>query len=281
MMRKKPMLAYPVSDKPVDYNKPVFIQPKLDGVRCLIQYDAGKVTAYSRTGKVWQNIEHITLNLYKFFDKHPNVILDGELYNHDFKDDFESIISMVRKTKPTAEDRVISSDNVQFHCYDTIMEHMPYHDRALFLITNLKESYCVKFLPPVRVDSDERAKLYHQENLGAGYEGSILRTNDIYKCGRSWSLRKFKDFSDAEATIIGYVDGKGKREGTLGKFLMRDDDGIEFGCPPGKGYNYKDMKDMLDNIHDYIGQRATFTFFERTKANSYRHPLFKCIRNYE
>ena len=281
MMRKKPMLAYPVSDKPIDYNKPVFIQPKLDGVRCLIQYDAGKVTAYSRTGKEWKNIEHIKLNLLSFFDKHPNAILDGELYNHDFKDDFESIISMVRKTKPTEEDRLKSVDNVQFYCYDTIMEHMPYHDRAKFLISNLRDSYCVKFLPAWSVDSDERAKLYHQENLGAGYEGSILRTNDIYKCGRSWSLRKFKDFSDAEATIIGYVDGKGKRTGTLGKFLMRDDDGIEFGCPPGKGYNYKDMKDMLDNIHDYIGQRATFTFFERTKANSYRHPLFKCIRNYE
>ena len=51
MMRKKPMVAYPVSDKPIDYTKPVFIQPKLDSVRCLIQYDAGKVTAYSRTGK--------------------------------------------------------------------------------------------------------------------------------------------------------------------------------------------------------------------------------------
>ena len=281
MMRKKPMLAYPISDKPIDYDNKISIQPKLDGVRCLIQYDAGKVTAYSRTGKEWKNIDHILYDLVPFFQKHPNVILDGELYNHDFKDDFESIISMVRKTKPTVEDKLKSVDNVQFHCYDTIMEHMPYHDRAKFLISNLRDSYCVRFLPAFSVDSEERAKLYHQENLGAGYEGSILRTNDIYKCGRSWSLRKFKDFSDAEATIIGYVDGKGKRTGTLGKFLMRDDDGIEFGCPPGKGYNYKDMKDMLDNIHDYIGQRATFTFFERTKANSYRHPLFKAIRNYE
>jgi DNA ligase-1 len=94
-------------------------------------------------------------------------------------------------------------------------------------------------------------------------------------------LRKFKDFNDAEATIIGYLDGKGKRTGTLGKFIMQDDEGIEFGCPPGKGYTYKDLADMLDNISDYIGQRATFTFFERTKAGSYRHPLFKCIRDYE
>ena len=35
MMRKKPMLAYPVSNKPIDYTKPVFMQPKLDGVRFL------------------------------------------------------------------------------------------------------------------------------------------------------------------------------------------------------------------------------------------------------
>jgi DNA ligase-1 len=280
-MRKKPMLAYPVSDKPVDYDKPTFIQPKLDGVRCLIQCDAGKVTAYSRTGKEWKNIDHILYDLRSFFKKHPNIILDGELYNHDFKDDFESIISMVRKTKPTDEDRCKSIDNVQFHCYDTIMEHMPFEERYKFIVENLRDSYCVRTVTTVLMPTEVQAKDYHQANLNEGFEGSILRTNDLYKCGRSWSLRKFKDFSDAEATIIGYVDGKGKREGTLGKFLMRDDDGIEFGCPPGKGYNYKDMKDMLDNIHDYIGQRATFTFFERTKANSYRHPLFKCIRNYE
>ena len=281
MMRKKPMLAYPVSDKPIDYDKPTFIQPKLDGVRCLIQYDAGKVTAYSRTGKEWKNIEHIKLNLLSFFDKHPNVILDGELYNHDFKDDFESIISMVRKTKPTDEDRSISCNNVQFHCYDIIDETKTFEDRYKFVMDNLRDSYCVKTVETIQIPNQLEAKEMHEVNLNSGFEGSILRTNDLYKCGRSWSLRKFKDFSDAEATIVGYVDGKGKRTGTLGKFLMKDDDGIEFGCPPGKGYNYKDMKDMLDNIHDYIGQRATFTFFERTKANSYRHPLFKCIRNYE
>jgi ATP-dependent DNA ligase len=92
---------------------------------------------------------------------------------------------------------------------------------------------------------------------------------------------KFKDFRDAEATIVGYEIGQGKRTGTLGKFLMRDDDGNKFGCPPGKGYNYKDLANMLNNIDKYIGQRATFTYFQRTNAGSYRHPLFKTIRNYE
>ena len=98
MMRKKPMLAYPVSAKPIDYSKPVFIQPKLDGVRCVIQsenvifYDNGNkidaeaVVAYSRTGKEWKNIEHILVQLKPFFDKYPDVVLDGELYNHDLRE---------------------------------------------------------------------------------------------------------------------------------------------------------------------------------------------------
>ena len=287
MMRKKPMLAYPVSDKPIDYTKPVFIQPKLDGVRCLIQYERHTqpredvVVAYSRTGKVWKNINHILEQLKPLFQKYPDMILDGELYNHAFKDDFESIISMVRKQKPTAEDRSKSRTHVQFHCYDIVDETMPYEDRAEFIAQNVPESYCVHHVETLQCFDEHYAKLTHGINLADGYEGSIVRTNNDYQCKRSHNLRKFKDFSDAEATIVGYLDGKGKRTGTLGKFIMQDDNGVEFGCPPGKGYTYKQLGTMLENIGDYIGQRATFTFFERTKAGSYRHPLFKCIRNYE
>ena len=158
MMRKKPMLAYPVSDKPIDYTKPTFIQPKLDGVRCLIQNEKREgyevVVAYSRTGKVWKNINHILGSLRPFFDKYPNVILDGELYNHDLKDDFESIISMVRKTKPTEEDRSISRKNVQFHCYDIVDEKIRFEARNEFILQELYENYdYVHILPCTRVHS--------------------------------------------------------------------------------------------------------------------------------
>ena len=297
MMKNKPMLAYPVSSKPIDYSKPVFIQPKLDGVRCLIQYERRTkpredvVVAYSRTGKVWKNIQHILAELKPFFQKHPNVVLDGELYNHDFRDNFEGIISMVRKTKPTDKDMIDSFNNVQFHCYDVIdiylgnnegePTNLVFSERDKWIADNLQESYCVVTVPTVQMTSEAGARLTHAVNLKAGYEGSIVRLNDPYQCKRSHSLRKFKDFSDAEANIVGYEEGKGKRTGTLGKFIMQDDDGNQFGCPPGKGHNYKDLAIMLANIHDYMGQRATFTYFEKTKAGSYRHPLFKCIRNYE
>ena len=78
---------------------------------------------------------------------------------------------------------------------------------------------------------------------------------------------KFKDFHDTEATIIGYEIGKGKRQGTLGKFIMQDDEGIEFGCPPGKGYDYKDLANMLDNIHDL--HRSTCYLYLLSKNTSW------------
>ena len=280
-MKQKPMLAYPVSDKPIDYSETVFMQPKLDGVRCLIQCDNSVIKAYSRTGKEWKNIDHILFNLRQFFHFNPNAILDGELYNHDLKNDFEKIISLVRKQKPTPEDRSEAESLVQFHCYDIVNPTMKFEDRIQFITNNVPRNHCVHHVDTIVAATESLSKVFHESNLQKGYEGSILRLNDFYQNKRSHSLRKFKDFHDTEATIVGYEEGKGKREGTLGKFLMQDDDGNQFGCPPGKGYSYKDLAKILDNIHEYMGQRATFTYFERTKANSYRHPLFKCIRNYE
>ena len=296
MMRKKPMLAHPVGGferiTDEEWHDGLYVQPKLDGVRCVIQYERHTqpredvVVAYSRTGKEWKNIQHILAELRPFFMKHPDVILDGELYNHDLRDNFEKIISLVRKTKPTPEDRVESSEKVQFHCYDIINEDWYFEDRNLFRQQNFSYYGDYQCDSVISVDhgmvrNTEELEVAHEDYLELGYEGSILRKNEVYECKRSWTLMKVKDFSDAEAIIVGYKEGKGKRIGTLGKFVMQDEDGNKFGCPPGRGYNYQDMRDMLKDIHKYMGQTATFTYFERTKAGSYRHPLFKTIRNYE
>ena len=280
MMRKKPMLAYPVSDKPIDYSKPTFIQPKLDGVRCVIQHDAGHIVAYSRTGKVWRNINHILYQLMPFFKKHPNVVLDGELYNHDFKNDFEEIISMVRKTKPTDEDRLEASKLTQFHCYDIIDEELPYNQRNEFINQSLMLlGDSIHIVDTHWLDSETEAEVRHKYNLSKGYEGSIVRTNDTYHCNRSHNLRKFKEFHDTEALIVDWVEGKGKRKGTIGKFMGMDKDGHIFGMPVMDKFKY--LQDNFEMMKGYVGKTATFTYFERTKAGSYRHPLFKCIRNYE
>ena len=274
----KPMLAHKYDEAKINWSLPVYIQPKLDGVRCLFTKDG----AFSRTGKQFKNLAHIELALISFFKQHPNVVLDGELYNHKLKRDFEKIISLVRKQKPTADDRLDAQHLVQFHVYDYIDDKYDnYQVRMAQLACSDIYDEQIKQVPTLLADSYSYARTLHEEFLEDGYEGSIIRLNGKYKHGRSYDLMKFKDFSDAEATIVGYELGKGKRTGTLGKFLMMDDEGVQFGCPPGKGYSYKDLANMLLNINDYIGQRATFTYFQRTQAGSYRHPLFKCIRNYE
>ena len=278
----KPMLAHKYNPDKADY--PAYIQPKLDGVRCVFTKDG----AYSRTGKEFKNVDHIKKDLKVVFDRYPNIILDGELYNHGLKDDFEKIISLVRKTKPTQEHRDEAEQLVQYHMYDIASYPHATYEWRMHFVNTLTDSAVVRTSKCLRIIKTEVALDYdnainkHEKYLKQGYEGSIYRSmTGQYKNTRSWDLMKFKDFEDSEATIVGYEAGKGKRTGTIGKFIMQDDEGVEFGCPPGKGYDYKDLAGMLDNIHDYIGQRATFTYFQRTQAGSYRHPLYKCIRNYE
>ena len=313
-LKVKPMLAYNASKKPIteiEYRQGIYVQPKLDGVRCLIQANVKRhlltpdlneieVKAYSRTGKEFKNIDHILEQLVFYFKMYPNRVLDGELYNHELKDDFEKIISLVRKTKPTDEHRKEAAEKIKFYCYDFIPEqeneHYDFATRNAYIKNDFHttpwaqqleglphRSPSIEVLKYGLVYSKSHAEDLHKNNLSTGYEGTILRKNALYEQKRSYNLQKFKDFHDAEATIVGFVEGKGKRKGTLGKFLMIDSEGIRFGCPPGKGYNYKDLRALLHRAQWYVDHKATatFTFFERTKANSYRHPFFKCIRDYE
>jgi DNA ligase-1 len=282
----KPMLAqvYDSSKFTIKLHDNVMVQPKLDGIRCIFT----KHGAYSRAGNKFMNLAHLELKLIPFFKKNPEIILDGELYNHKLKDNFEKIVSLVKKQKPTADDRLDAQHLIQYYVYDVIPAKPSLNEvhikRHNFLCKEFKKKKYAKIIqvtPTYPVLNAEEARTYHHAFLAEGYEGSIIRANQLYKNKRSPHLLKVKDFSDTEATIIGYEEGKGKRQGTLGKFLMIDDEGVEFGCPPGKGYTYKDLSNILLNIHYYIGKRATFTYFQKTKKGSYRHPLFKSLRNYE
>ena len=282
----KPMLAqvYDPNKFDISLHSGVMIQPKLDGIRCIFTKDG----AYSRAGNKFMNLAHLELKLVQFFKKNPDIILDGELYNHKLKDNFEKIVSLVKKQKPTADDRLNAQHLIQYYLYDVIPTkpstnkvHNERHDFLCKEFNNFSSKYPIQITPTYPIVNEEVMRKFHKSFLEEGYEGSIIRANQLYKHKRSPWLLKVKDFSDTEATIVGYEEGKGKRQGTLGKFIMQDDEGIEFGCPPGKGYDYKDLAAMLDNIHYYIGKRATFTYFQKTKKGSYRHPLFKSLRNYE
>ena len=98
MTKTKAMLAHKYNPNKANY--PAYIQPKLDGVRCLFTAEG----AFSRAGNQFMNVEHIEHDLKPVFNKYPNLILDGELYNHGLKNDFEknsgkSIVDFFREYK--------------------------------------------------------------------------------------------------------------------------------------------------------------------------------------
>ena len=271
------MLAHPYGNK--EFDRDSFIQPKLDGIRCYITKDG----AFSRNHKEFKTIDHIRKVFEPVFKENPSIILDGELYNHQLKDNFNKIISLVRKQNPTKDQLKDAKKYIQFHWYDYYLQRQnyPFRLRNENIKTKL-EQLCSPYLvevPTHEVSILESAKLWHEDFLRLGYEGSIIRTNEPYEQKRSYNLQKFKDFQDAEATITGWVEGQGKRVGTVGKFIARDDDGIEFGMPVMDDYDT--MKYMYDIADWYVGKTATFTYFQKTPSGSYRHPLFKCVRNYE
>ena len=271
------MLAHPYGKR--EFNRDSFIQPKLDGIRCYITKDG----AFSRNHKEFKTVEHIKKDFEPIFKQSPNLILDGELYNHQLKDNFNKIISLVRKQKPTKTETKEAERYIQFHWYDYYNQdfNYPFGIRNVNIsqsIDKLSSRHIVE-VPTHEVSILESAKLWHEDFLKQGYEGSIIRTNEKYEQKRSYNLQKFKDFQDAEATITGWVEGQGKRTGTIGKFLARDSHGNEFGMPVMN--DYKIMEKMYDIADWYIGKVATFTYFQRTPAGSYRHPLYKCVRNYE
>ena len=288
----KPMLAHKLDETRIDWKKQVHMQPKLDGVRCLIQYEVfpisqggARIVAYSRTGKEFMNVDHIKDDLVHLFEACPWIVLDGELYNHNLRDNFEKIISLVRKQKPTYEDKAEARIWMQYHVYDYTgkdygsFEGLGYRDRLDNLTCSDMYTPSVRYVETKRVKSMKAANDFHAKTLAKGYEGSILRTDTPYKHGRSYGLMKFKDFHDAQAEIIGWVEGKGKRRGTIGKFIAADSDGNRFGMPVMDKFEY--LQENFENMQGWKGKIATFTYFERTKANSYRHPLFKALRNYE
>jgi DNA ligase-1 len=276
----KVMLAKPIASE-INWPNTHFVQPKLDGVRCYINQHG----AFSRNHKPFLNAIHILTELKPFFAANPHITLDGELYNHKYRDNFNKIISLVRKQKPTQADKFESASSLQFHCYDLFNSEQPslsFIDRTL-AITSYKSFYKWRSIQEVStkvVFSNKEVQSFHTINKNNGYEGSILRTNNAYDQRRSNNLQKVKDWSDTEITITGFVEGKGKFKSGLGKFLGVDSDNRVVEVPwPTLTIAQRQL--IWSARESYIGQPLTFEFFERTPSGAYRFPRAKAMRSYE
>ncbi len=206
-----PMLAKKFADQAHKIKYPAFVQPKLDGIRCIAIIKDGKCTLWSRTRKPITSCPHIVQELEETFG---DAVLDGELYNHDFKKDFEKIVSAVRKETP--EEGYL---NVQYHIYDKVNK-VPFFMREKFLSGMAKSMPVVtiptyvKFVKTESVAGEDEVFDKFQEYLLEGFEGCMVRQSDgLYVNKRSSDLLKVKEMDDTEFKIVDVKEGRGKLAG--------------------------------------------------------------------
>jgi ATP-dependent DNA ligase len=257
----QPMLAHEISKyEKFLFTVPTYIQPKLDGLRAISQDN----TLMSRNGKPYLACLHLYQTHY---------VLDGELYNHELHDDFNKIVSLCKKQKPTAEELVESHKKVEFWAYDFPEHQGVFSERYKALKKALEFLLGYKLVPTYEVKNQADVDKYHEKFLSEGYEGSIIRLDlGPYEGKRSKQLLKKKDFVDEEFKIIGAEEGEGGRAGTIGYFIMAHDKQKDKTFKSNVKGDFEFLKDIWKNHKKYIGTQATVKYFNRTPDDVPRFP---------
>jgi DNA ligase-1 len=271
MKEFKPMLASVFNPEKLTF--PKLASRKLDGIRCIVRDGV----ALSRSGKPIRNNYIQEILGRKEFNW-----LDGELMVGAPNDP---------KAFSNATSGVMSEDGCPdfvFHVFDIAAEGAGFETRleiAKRIVTKAKSRH-IKIVEHVKISSLGALDILEEKFLMEGFEGVMLRSLDgPYKLGRSsvteGHLLKVKRFSDAEAEIIGYVEEVTSKDrtpkGSLGKFLCRMDNGVEFGV--GGGFSKEERARFWKMRDQMIGQYVKYKYFEVGMKDAPRFPSFIGIRS--
>ena len=222
------MLAHKFSEQGHKITYPAYAQPKLDGHRCGAIIDNGVCTLWSRTRKQIFSAPHIVEELQQLYPTGLHMI-DGELYNHAYKANFEELSSIIRQEVPAA-----NCTEIHYYVYDKNVSG-PFSQRIAELNGNIhgyeKAKALLKyvvFVNTVRVNSEEELINSFDTYLKLGYEGEMVRNAaGLYLGKRSYDLQKIKEFEDDEFPIIGIEEGNGHLQGHA-IFVCQTHDGKQF-----------------------------------------------------
>lgn len=271
----EPMLAKNFDDYKNTINYPVYSNPKLDGIRCIVTKDG----MFSRNGKQIVSSPHIRKELDYIFSKHPEAILDGELYCDKLNDDFNKICSLVKKTKPTEEELLESSEVIQYWIYDTV-QNIKFGDRFKWLTDHINVTDKIRLVPANVCENNTQLDELYEEYMSSGFEGQMVRLNDVYENKRSKFLLKRKEFQDKEYVILDIIEGEGNRTGMAGAMIFKNETGLTFNSNIKGNREY--LKELLENKESYKGKLATVKYFNLTPDNKLpRFPYVIGIRDYE
>jgi DNA ligase 1 len=269
----KPMLAKDWNDYKDEVKYPLYSQPKLDGIRCIVT----KNGMFSRNGKKIVSAPHIRLELDHLFKQQPNLIFDGELYADKLANDFNKICSLVKKTKPTASDLNESEATIQYHVYDLPSYKGIFTDRYAEL-ASMDLPRCCVLVDTNQAENDDDVERFYEYYVSTGYEGQILRKDAKYENKRSKSLLKHKSFMDEEFIIKDVCEGEGNKAGMVG-FMVFESNGVSF--KSNVKANWDESKEMWKNRKSLIGKQATIKFFNYTPDGIPRFPYVIGVRDYE
>lgn len=241
----KPMLAVKYRDVKGLKIENCYIQPKLDGHRCIMTNQESEITCYSRAGKLIHTMDHIIREL----DLPEGITTDGELYHHGTP--LQTISSWAKRLQA-------NSAKLKYFIYDIIDESMCYEERLDMLRQIGRYNPHVSICPTKKVSDIPNFNLtsYLRNTINSGYEGLILRPSDSnYEIGRrSKGLIKVKALEDDEAKVIGVTASK---DG-WGILHCRAKNGQIFKMSaPG---TIPQKRHVLENIEDYIGKQVTYEY---------------------
>jgi DNA ligase-1 len=257
----EPMLAHKWEDQMSKIKFPVFSQPKLDGIRCIVKKDG----MWSRNGKKIISAPHIFESMKSLFDKDSSLVFDGELYADKFANDFNAICSLVKKTKPTSEDLNESRIKIQYHIYDLPSNNDTFVKRYKEL-TNMSLPKCCILVKTEQLDNLNDVNAYYEDYMSAGYEGQMIRLDSKYENKRSKSLLKHKSFIDEEYIILDVEEGGGNKTGMVGSFVFKTKEGKIFNSSPK--FNWEECIKMWNDRKNLIGKTATVKYFNLTPGDN-------------
>ena len=248
-------------------------QPKLDGIRCFAIIGPDGVRLQTRTGKEIKSLPHINEELQELYDDDAfrwiedggTVTLDGELYNHVYKDDFQSLVSVIKRDKPSEKSRF-----AQFHCYDICCDEIDFEGRLEWM-TELdcvaSATKSIRFVQTYKVQTENCFKEKYAAFIEVGYEGAMIRNAlGAYQYNRrSPDLQKFKSFMDEEFEIVGAYQNKGKMVNQC-TLVCITTEGAEFGVKPKGDEAQREQywRDFQDG--KLTGKMLTVRFFEWTTS---------------
>jgi DNA ligase 1 len=251
---------------------PVLMSYKIDGLRMI----ATKDRLTTRNGKAFNSCPHILKILSPIFEKHPNWVIDGEIYSD--KVPFEKIVSLTRKKKPTPEEISESEEYCQLWIFDGVIDNKQEGFATRFSIIKneiksiIGDNKAVKFVENEMANSYQDIVSKHDEYITQGWEGIMIRVpNSPYENKRSKNLLKLKNFLDEEFIIVDVIEGTGNRSGMAGNLIYNLPDGRSFSSSIRGGEVL--YKELLANKNKYIGKKATVRFQEYTQDGMPRFPV--------